>query len=78
MLTALSNNVLGDYPEYVQIHECEQFGCKKELNRGVFWSGIVLAGGGVVMAIIGKARERRSVGFVPMRGGGAVFRTVRF
>lgn len=54
---------------------CSQFVTS---NRGVLWLGVGLAGTGVTMAILGKARQRSTMTFMPTTGGIALFRHVTF
>lgn len=83
VLAGLSDNALaikdvsaaGFYPgdcDYVPELDCTK------MNQGTLWLGIGLAGAGAAMAIVGKARQSRSITFVPTPGGAAVFRRFSF
>ena len=83
VLAALSDNALatrdvsaaGPYPgdcDYIPELDCTV------MNQGTLWLGIGLAGAGAAMAIVGKARQSRSITFVPTPGGAAVFRRFSF
>ena len=79
VIAALSNNALGR-PTSEQRRECEMYSHIKctELSPGTLWAGIGVAGAGVTLAILGKARQRSAVTFVPMPGGAAIFRRISF
>ena len=48
-------------------------------NETALVGGVALAGVGVTLAMIGLRRQQRqAIAFVPMRGGGAVFRRIEF
>ena len=50
----------------------------KKTNRALLWTGIGVAGAGIILAMRGNARQRSAVTFVPMPGGAAVFRRITF
>ncbi len=81
-LAGLSNGPLANDTNW-QRHECDRpelgvlLPCKK-LNKGALWVGMGLAGAGIAMAILGRPMQRAALAFVPMRGGGAVFRRIAF
>ena len=83
-LAAMSNNVLKveDHSGAIYSGECviyfdPSFECTS-MNKGALWVGIGMAGVGAWMAAVGRARQNSSVSFVPMSGGGAVFRRIVF